>query len=93
MNTTTDHTGAVHKIVRLPNSLPKNGAVNLEIEEGVLIFRASKLVQDQIESLLEKQKLNSLSQSEKIELDQYENLDDYLSFLNRLTRNLTQIQN
>jgi hypothetical protein len=72
----------------LPSSLPLEGAVRLELEEGIPIFRASLLVQDRIEQLLFKQKDSSLSDNEERELDSYEEIDDYLSFVNRTIRNL-----
>jgi hypothetical protein len=72
----------------LPSSLPLEGAFRLELEEGIPIFRASLLVQDRIEQLLFKQKDSSLSDNEERELDSYEEIDDYLSFVNRTIRNL-----
>lgn len=74
----------------LPISLPRDGAVQLEFEQGVLIFRVSQAVQDRIEALLSKQSTAGLSQAEAEELAQYEDIDDYLSFTNRLLRNLKQ---
>lgn len=82
----------VPKIHGLPVSLPRESAVEIEIEEGALVFRVSKIAQERIESLLEKQKLSKLNESEETELDRYEEIDDYLSFLNRLTRNLAENQ-
>jgi hypothetical protein len=78
------------KLNGLPNSLPPDSAVEIEVEEGVLIFRVSKNAQERIENLLDRNKQNSLTDSEKTELDRYEEIDDYLSFLNRLTRNLAE---
>ncbi len=82
----------IPQIGKLPNSLPREGAVNLELEEGVLVLRVSQATQNRIEELLDKQHQMPLSEAEEIELDQYENIDDYLSFINRLTRNLAQSQ-
>ncbi len=82
----------VPQIGKLPNSLPREGAVNLELEEGVLVLRVSQATQERIEELLDKQSVAPLSEAEETELDQYENIDDYLSFINRLTRNLTKTQ-
>jgi len=48
-------------------------------------------VQDHIEALLHKQHSASLSVDEAEELQQYEAMDDYLSFVNRLLRNLAQV--
>ena len=80
----------VPKLQGLPASLPRDSAVELEVEEGVLVFRASKIAQERIENLLEKQKTSKLTDLEETELDRYEEIDDYLSFLNRLTRNLAK---
>ncbi len=76
----------------LPGSLPREGAIALELEQGVLIFRVTNSVQERIESLLDKQREVSLTPDEAQELQQYEDVDDYLSFLNRLTRNLSLAQ-
>lgn len=74
----------------LPSSLSPDNAVEIEVEEGTLIFRISRNAQEKIENLLNKNKENNLSDFEKSELDRYEEIDDYLSFLNRLTRNLAE---
>jgi hypothetical protein len=72
----------------LPQTLPKQEAVSIELVEGIPIFRASQKVQNRLEYLLEKQKQNSLNSEEEKELDNYEELDDYLSLVNRTIRNL-----
>lgn len=71
----------------LPQTLPVEGAVRLELEEGVPVFRVTESVQDRIEDLLSAQEERSLSTDEDAELDRYEEIDDFLSFVNRLTRN------
>jgi hypothetical protein len=80
------------RLHRLPTTLPVEGAVRIEIEEGTPIFRASSAVQARIEALLLKQRASGLSAEEEQELDGYEEIDDYLSFLNRVVRNLVQVQ-
>ena len=70
----------------LPQTLPRENAVRLELEQGVIIFRASSTVQHRIEELLEKERVGHLSSSEKQELDTFEEIDDYLSYVNRLIR-------
>ncbi|MGK7947782.1 MAG: hypothetical protein AB4368_02975 [Xenococcaceae cyanobacterium] len=75
------------KLANLPRSLPLDGAVRLELSEGVPIFRASSFVIERIEILLAKQKETALSDEEEKELDGYEELDDYLSLVNRIIRN------
>ena len=76
----------------LPATLPLEGAVRIELEEGVPIFRASKSIQARIEKLLLKEQEMGLTAKEKEELDRYEEIDDYLSFINRVIRNLIQPQ-
>lgn len=77
-------------LTSLPVSLPRQGAIDIELEQGVLVFRVSQASQNRIEELLEKQRETNLTQAEAQELDQYEDIDDYLSYLNRLIRNLAQ---
>jgi hypothetical protein len=81
------------KLDRLPASLPIEGAVRIELEEGIPIFRATATVQTRIEELLVKQQQSSLSEEEDQELDCYEEIDDYLSLVNRTVRNLFLTQN
>ena len=76
----------------LPSTLRREGAIGVELEEGVLILRVSKSVQNRIEALLLKQRTSNWTPAEENELQQYEDIDDYLSFLNRLSRNLVQSQ-
>ena len=71
----------------LPQTLPRENAVRLELEQGVIIFRAASNVQKRIEELLEKEKAAFLTAEETQELDAYEEIDDYLSHINRLIRN------
>ncbi len=73
-------------------SLPAQGAVEIVLAERVPIFRASEAVQARIETLLAKQKDSPLSIEEEQELDSYEEIDDYLSFVNRTMRNVYQKQ-
>lgn len=77
----------------LPATLPLEGAISIELQEGIPIFRASSSVHNRIASLLAKQQLSSLNPEEEKELDSYEEMDDYLSFLNRLARNHLQNDN
>jgi uncharacterized protein YnzC (UPF0291/DUF896 family) len=85
------HSGSALPTLRhLPASLPPEGAVRIELQDGVPVLRASTAVQRRITTLLRKQKYRTLSPAETTELDQYEDLDDYLSLLNRLVRNSLQ---
>ncbi len=76
----------------LPVTLPGEGAIDIELEQGVLIFRASQPIRERIEELLRRQRESILTADEEDELQQYEEVDDYLSYLNRLIRNLAQPQ-
>lgn len=80
----------VPRLRALPGTLPREGAIEIELAQGVLIFRVSPAVQERIETLLEKSGAAQLTTTETQELEQYEEMDDYLSYLNRLTRNLAQ---
>ncbi len=81
------------KLRSFPESLPLDGAIVIELVEGVPIFRASSIVQTRIEALLVKQQDITLSPQEEEELDCYEEIDDYLSFVNRTVRNMSIEQN
>jgi hypothetical protein len=72
----------------LPVSLPREGAIDLELQEGIPFLRASRSVQERIEVLLQKQQDRTISAAEQDELERYAEIDDYLSLLNRETRNL-----
>ena len=76
------------KLQNLPKTLPIEGAVRIELVEGIPIFRASSNVQNRIEELLNKQQTSQLNYDEEQELDLYEEIDDYLSFINCTVRNL-----
>ncbi len=64
----------------------------MELQEGIPIFRSSNSVQERIEWLVDKQQDAELTEKEVEELERYEEMDDYLSFLNRVVRNLQQAQ-
>ena len=78
------------KLHHLPAALPLDGAVRLELQNGLPVLRASTTVQRRITALLRKQQGTALSPEETDELDRYEEIDDYLSFLNCIVRNLLQ---
>src|SRR6266542_4478941 len=75
----SDSQPIIPKLDHLPEALLQDGAVNLKLEQGVVIFRASGLVRDRIDELLEKQKSQTLNSDEEDELLGYEEIDDYLS--------------
>jgi hypothetical protein len=76
-----------HRFDRLPASFPTDGAVHVELVDGVPVLRASNAVQQRVEHLLDLQREGALSDADREELDCYEALDDHFSLLNRLTRN------
>jgi hypothetical protein len=83
----------ISPLTTLPENLPLDGAVRIELQDGIPIFRASHQVQERIETLLDNREERSLSELEEHELDCYAEMDDYLSFVNRMIRNnLTQEQ-
>jgi len=82
--------GTPPKLEVLPQVLPLDNVVRIELSEGIPIFRALPWIQDRIQDLLEKQQTAVLTDAEKRELLQYEELDDFLSLVNRLVRNLMQ---
>jgi hypothetical protein len=82
------------QLENLRDTLPLEGAVRIELVEGIPMFRASTTVKNRIEELLDKQQNLPLNPDEEQELNLYEEIDDYLSFVNRTVRNLflNQIQ-
>ncbi len=72
----------------LPATMPREGAVRIELVEGVPLFRASGEVQKRIEALLERSAQAVLTSGEAQELERYAEIDDYLSLVNRVVRNL-----
>lgn len=79
---------SIPQLRSLPTTLPLDHAIHLELEEGFLLFRATPAVQGRIEFLLATQSSRKLTCQEEHELDLYEEIDDYLSFVNRTVRNL-----
>ncbi len=87
------HSHPLPSLKKLPKSIPNDGAISMVLEEGVPVFRASTQVQERIQTLLAYQQDERLTSEEMEELDRYEEIDDYLSHLNRVVRNLLQSQN
>ena len=69
----------------LPVTLPE---LCIELNNGIPVMHASPYVQERIETLVSKERETVLSYNEIQELDQYEEIDDFLSLLNRIVRNL-----
>lgn len=63
----------------LPCGFRRDGAISIELDGGVAVFRAARVAQDRVEALLEKQIGSGLTPDEEQEMRQYEELDDYLS--------------
>jgi len=82
-------TAAPPYLETLAKALPLEDAVRIELREGVPVFRARPRIQERIEELLEKEKqpTSPLTEGEERELLQYEELDEFLSLVNRLVRN------
>jgi len=76
------------QLENLRDTLPLEGPVRIELVEGIPMFRASTTVKNRIEELLDKQQNFPLNPDEEQELNLYEEIDDYLSFVNRTVRNL-----
>ena len=74
-------------ITALPQNLPLDGAIAIAIQDNVMIFRASTNIQQRIENLLDKRQETPLTATEEQELDDYESIDDSLSFVNHIIRN------
>lgn len=80
------------KLVGLPPSVPSDNLIKIEVQEGVPVFRASSYVEKRIDLLLRKQIEGNLTKAEKDEIERYEEIDDYLSYVNRIVRNQLQQQ-
>ncbi len=83
-------TPIIPKLHHLPAALPLEGAVRIELQQGIPIFKASHSIQERVEILLHRQQTASLTPAEEEELDRHEEMDDYLGFVNRTIRNLIQ---
>ncbi|MFT5468768.1 MAG: hypothetical protein ACI8UO_003880 [Verrucomicrobiales bacterium] len=66
-------------------SLP-DGAVSVETQNGALVLRASRSLQMKFEELLERKKSGDINEAEATDYQAICELDDALSWLNRLAR-------
>lgn len=71
------------KLEGLPKSLPREGAVRVELAQGVLVFRASRFFLERIEILTAKRSVAELTSEELQELQDYQELNNYLSWVNQ----------
>lgn len=62
----------------------------LHSDDAIAILRVSPSVQSRIEYLLNKARHVPLSEIEEAELDAYAEIDDCVSFLNRVIRNFQE---
>jgi len=67
---------------RLPNSLSIEGSIGIELVKGLLLFRISTKIQERIETLIAQKTESALTSEEETELDQYQQLVDYLNLVN-----------
>jgi hypothetical protein len=84
----------MNKLENLSPNILLEGSIGIELVEGIPIFKASTVIQGRISELLTKQQDSFFTADEEQELDGYEEIDDYLSFVNRTVRNisLTDVQ-
>lgn len=75
------------KLPHLPNSLPSEGSVRIELVNGLLIFSASLKTQERIKNLTAQQQASSLTSEEQTELDGYREFISYLSLVNETMNN------
>ena len=71
------------RLERLPKTLPREGAVRVELAQGVLVFRASRFFLERIGILTAKRNVAELTSEELQELQDYEELNNYLSWVNQ----------
>jgi hypothetical protein len=67
---------------RLPNSLSSEGSIGIELVKGLLVFRISTKIQERIETLIAQKTESALTSEEATELEQYQELVDYLNLVN-----------
>jgi hypothetical protein len=70
----------------LPNSLPLDGSIGIELVKGLLVFRISTKIQERIETLIAQKTESALTSEEATELEQYQELVDYLNLVNETMR-------
>jgi len=71
---------------RLPNSLSLEGSIGIELAKGLLVFRISTKIQERIETLIAQKTESDLTSEEATELEQYQELVDYLNLVNETMR-------
>jgi len=71
---------------RLPNSLSLEGSIGIELAKGLLVLRISTKIQERIETLIAQKTESDLTSEEATELEQYQELVDYLNLVNETMR-------
>jgi len=66
--------------------LIERGSIGIELVTGLLVFRISTKIQDRRETLIAQKTESSLTSEEETELDQYQQLVDYLNLVNETMR-------
>ncbi|MEG4999089.1 hypothetical protein [Microcoleus sp. B4-D4] len=75
-------TNLLLNLQRLPNSLPSEGSIRIELVKGLLVFRISTKIQERIETLTAQKTESALTSEQETELNQYQELVDYLNLVN-----------
>ena len=75
-------TNLLLNLYRLPNTLPREGSLRIELLKGLLVFRISTKIQDRIETLIAQKTDSALTSEEETELDQYQQLVNDLNLVN-----------
>ena len=71
---------------RLPNSLPREGFIGIELVKELLVFPISTKIQERIETLIAQKTESGLTSKEATELEQYQEWVDYLNLVNETMR-------
>lgn len=77
-------------IQRFSQALPLDNIVRVDLQEGIPVLRASARMQKRIQHLLDRAQDGLITPDENNELDRYQEMDDYLSLVNRLVRNMNK---
>jgi hypothetical protein len=66
--------------------LPSEGSIRIELVKGLLVVRISTKIQERIETLTARKTESALTSEEATELEQYQELVDYLNLVNETMR-------
>lgn len=62
--------------------MPSEGSLHIELVKELLVFRISTKIQERIETLIVQKTESSLTSEEAVELEQYQQLVNYLNLVN-----------